>query len=147
MSILAYNESGSLSHDCKENGRGSTQDCLTITRAKLYEAVRRGVVDQIVEAKILSTMEFEAKIILDLFKQFTLFRWLIHNLPTVTKHTGVLTIHLAEEAYYLVGPILVHCFQFFGHVQLHLKCSHITSQAIINEFRVIPNLHLNLYCY
>lgn len=39
VGILAYDECGSIPQLGKENSSGNTQECLTITHTKLYEAV------------------------------------------------------------------------------------------------------------
>ena len=64
--MLAYDECGSLSQGGKDNCRSNTQECLAITRAELYQAVGSEGANQIVETEMLSTVEFEAKVFLDL---------------------------------------------------------------------------------
>lgn len=59
----------------------------------------------------------------------------------------MLRVHLTEQADYLVSCILTSTYQTLGHVQVHLECIHITPEAVINEFRLVPYLDLNLHGY
>ena len=65
MTILTYDEGRCISQLCKQNSSGRTQNCLTITHAKLYEAVSLKVPNEVVDAQMLTTMELEAKVLLD----------------------------------------------------------------------------------
>ena len=71
--MLAYDECGSLSQPGKDDSRSNTQECLAITRAELYQTVSSECANQIIEAEMLGTVEFEAKIFLALLDQFNLF--------------------------------------------------------------------------
>ena len=78
------------------------------------------IVNQIIQAEVLCTVELEAKIVLDLLEQLAQFKGFPHDVLTVSKHTGMLGIHFAEDADYLVSSILSHHFQLFGHIQVDL---------------------------
>jgi len=71
--MLAYDECGSLSQPGKYDSRSNTQECLAITRAELYQAVGSEGANKIIETEMLGTVEFEAKVFLNLLDQFNLF--------------------------------------------------------------------------
>lgn len=74
MSILTNDESGDLSQYSKSDSCGNAQECLTVTRAKLYEAVFYRIPSQIIQAEMLSSVEFEAKVVLDISEKVTLIK-------------------------------------------------------------------------
>ena len=103
--------------------------------------------DKVVEAEMLSTVELESKVVLDLPEKLAQFKGFTQNLFTVIYNTWMFRIQLSEVANYLVSCILTPCFQSLGHSQVHLKCCHIPPKAFIDEFRFLSYSHFNLYSY
>jgi len=66
--------------------------------------------DKVVEAEMLSTVELESKVVLDLSEKLAQFKGFTQNLFTVIYNTWMFRIQLSEVANYLVSCILASYF-------------------------------------